>query len=105
MLTTEAEFLTQVLQLATLYRWRTAHFRPGRTATGWRTALQGDAKGWPDVVFVRERIIFAELKRDSRAKATPEQQAWRAALTQAGAEVYVWTPADWSEIERVLVGL
>jgi hypothetical protein len=99
---TEAEFLRQLLQLAALLRWRTCHFRPGRTARDWRTAVQGDGKGWPDIVLVRERIIFAELKRESRAKITREQETWLAALRRAGAEVYLWTPADWPDIERVL---
>jgi hypothetical protein len=50
---TEAEFLAQVLQLAKLCGWLTAHFRPAKTAHGWRTAVQGDGAGWPDLVLLR----------------------------------------------------
>lgn len=98
---TEEEFLQQVLQLARLYRWRTAHFRPARTAAGWRTAVAGDGKGWPDLVLVRDVVIFAELKVAGR-KPTPEQSQWIEALRAAGAQVHLWTPADWPEIEGIL---
>lgn len=98
---TEEQFLREVLALAKECGWRTAHFRPARTARGWRTAVQGDGKGWPDVVMVRERIIFAELKAET-GRLKPAQKAWIETLTQAKQEVYVWKPSDWVEIERVL---
>jgi hypothetical protein len=47
---TEAAFLRQVLDLAKLRGWRTAHFRPAQTSRGWRTAVQGDGAGFPDLV-------------------------------------------------------
>ncbi len=103
---TEAQFTNQVLELAKLRGWRTAHFRPARTATGWRTAVQGDGKGWPDVVLVRRsRMIVAELKRDRKARLTKDQEAWLLALRLVGMgviEVQVWTPEDWGSIEEML---
>lgn len=48
-------------------------------------------------------MIFAECKRQGE-RPTPDQIAWLEVLDEAGAEVYVWRPADWlsGEIERVL---
>jgi len=98
---TEAEFLSQVIQLARLYHWRVSHFRPGRTARGgWRTAVQGDA-GFPDLVLVRERVVMAELKV-GRNKTTPEQDAWLRAFNEAGVLAVVWRPEDWNEIREIL---
>lgn len=99
---TEAAFIRQVIAFARLHGWLTAHFRPARTARGWRTAVQGDGKGFVDLVMVRgHRVVFAELKA-AGGRFTPEQLAWLAALEAAGAEVYQWRPASWPEIERVL---
>jgi hypothetical protein len=99
---TEREFTDQVLRLARLYRWRTAHFRPARTEAGWRTAVSGDGKGFPDLVLVRGmRILVAELKVDKN-NPTPEQSAWLEAFRKTSAEVYLWRPTDWSEIESVI---
>lgn len=100
---TERSFQRKLLQLAKLLGWRSAHFRPARTAQGWRTAVEGDGKGFPDTVLVRgSRLVFAELKRQD-ARTTPEQDAWLEALSRClGVEVHIWRPSDWPEIERVL---
>ena len=93
----EADLLTGVLDLARLLLWRTIHVRPARTAHGWRTAVQGDGTGWPDVVALRaDRVVVAELKAD-RGRLTAEQTAWLAAWTVAGAEVHIWRPADYPD--------
>jgi len=100
----EAAFQRAVLAFANLHGWRTAHFRPGLNRRGqWQTAVQGDGAGFPDLVLVRERVVWAELKSD-RGKVSAEQQEWINALCRAGQEVYVWrpTPGDWEEIEMVL---
>ena len=102
---TEAEFQRQVLQLARINGWRSAHFRPAKTARGWRTPCQGDAKGFPDLVLVKPgrpgRLLFVELKRLG-AWLTGEQKDWIHALEDAGAQVFVWRPSDWPEIEKEL---
>lgn len=53
--------------------------------------------GFPDLVLVRERIIYAELKAE-KGRIRPEQQHWIDRLRAAGADVRVWRPADWQEI-------
>jgi hypothetical protein len=99
---TEEEFLRQVLKLARLCGWRSYHPRPGRTAAGWRTPVQGDGSGFPDVILLRgDRCLVAELKTDSRSP-TPEQRAWLAAFNAAGIVAAVWRPRDWRHIEREL---
>lgn len=99
---TEAAFLEQVIDLAHLLGYRVAHFRPAMTGRGWRTPVQADAAGFPDLVLVgRGRIVVAELKRQAGA-ASPEQLAWLAALTDAGVPAYLWRPADLEQIAEVL---
>jgi hypothetical protein len=90
----EAELLAAILDLARLYAWRIAHFRPARTSHGWRTPMTGDV-GWPDLLMCRgDRIVAAELKSD-RGIVTQDQANWLSALRAGGVETYVWRPADW----------
>src|SRR5690606_26458090 len=99
---TEKEFQAQVIALAQLCGWRVAHFRPARTKDGeWRTPVAADGKGFFDLVLMRDRVIFAELKTD-KGKLTREQHAWREAATMAKAITVVWRPRDWDLIETVL---
>lgn len=99
---TEAQFQAQVLQLARILGWRTAHFRPAQTAHGWRTPVSGDGIGFPDTVLVRgNRLVAAELK-SAAGKVAPEQTAWLEALAAAGIETFVWRPADLDHVAEVL---
>ncbi len=98
----ERAFLRMILDLAHLRHWRAAHFRPARTAKGWRTAVQGFGKGFPDVIALREaRTVVIELKAQ-KGRLTPEQEAWLTAFRATDAEVYVFRPSQWPEIEHVL---
>lgn len=98
----EAEFTAQVIAEAKAQGWLVAHFRPARTAKGWRTAMSGDP-GFPDLVLARRgRVIAAELKRYGQ-KARPEQNAWLDALGGTSrVETWVWWPTDWERIKAVL---
>ena len=99
---TEAVFQRQVLQLARMTGWRSAHFRTSLNARGeYQTAVAGDGTGFPDLVLIRERVLFVELKTDAGAMS-PEQRAWRDALRGAGADWRLWKPRDWPEIEATL---
>ena len=98
---TEVEFQRQVIDLAHLLGWRVAHFRAALTRHGWRTPVQADGAGFPDLCLVRDRVIFAELKA-GRGRLTVDQQAWAAALSAADAEWQLWRPADLDDIARML---
>ena len=87
----EREFQTTVLQLAETLHWRAYHTHDSRRSQ----------PGFPDLVLVRERVIFVELKRDGQ-KPSANQVVWLNDLARAGAEVYLWTPADWQEIASIL---
>lgn len=102
---TEAAFQRQVIALARMTGWKVAAFRPAQNARGeWRTPVQGDGKGWPDLVLVgRGRVLYRELKLDKRYPG-PEQREWGEALLAAGADYAVWRPKDWPIIEATLKG-
>ena len=89
----EKDFLQAVREYARLMGWTDYHT--------WHS-LHSPA-GFPDLVLVRPpRIVFAELKV-GRNRPTPAQQEWLNLLKGCPAvEVYLWTPEDWNEIERVL---
>jgi hypothetical protein len=99
---TEAQFLEQVIDLAHVFGYRVAHFRPAWSGRGYRTPVQGDGAGFPDLILVgRGRVIAAELKRET-TQATPDQLAWLTAFTEAGIATYVWRPRDLERIAEVL---
>lgn len=88
---TEAELDDAVRQLAELYGWMRYHtYRSTRSPAG-----------FPDLVLVRERILYRELKRDD-GKLTVEQQRWGAALMAAGGDFAVWRPRDLDAIASEL---
>lgn len=90
----EDDLLTAVLDLCALLHLRTAHFRPARTARGFRTAVQGDGIGWPDLVIVGpHRVLYRELK-SARGTVSAQQRAWLHALTAAGQDAAVWATQD-----------
>lgn len=102
----EADFQEWVIDAAHKHGWKVAHFRGVRIqradgSTYYQTPVQADGKGFPDLVLVRDRVIFAELKREN-GKPDPNQEAWLAALQVAGANWYVWKPRDRDLILRVL---
>jgi hypothetical protein len=90
-----------VIDAARLFGWRVAHFRPALTKHGWRTPVAADGKGWPDLVLVRERVIYAELKSGS-GRLTPEQEEWITRLRNAGQEVYVWHDTQLEAVVAIL---
>jgi len=99
----EADFTKQVIDLAHAHHWRVAHFRPAMNKKGeWRTAVQGDGAGFPDLILARARtvgrvVIFAELKTET-GNMTDSQIMWYTLLPNC----YLWRPSDYDEIERIL---
>lgn len=80
---TEKQFESQVKHLAKLFGWKYYH----TFLSKWSVT------GFPDCVFVRERVVYAELKSET-GQPTPEQYEWLVTLTEAGQEVYLWRPDD-----------
>lgn len=100
----EKEFQSMVIRLARLRGWLCAAFRPARTARGWRTPVQADGAGWPDLILLRgKEMIAAELKV-GRNDLTPRQRMWLDELVEVlGVKTRVWRPEDWNEIEADLL--
>lgn len=95
---TEDQLLDVVIEAAQIFGWLAAHFRPALTARGWRTPVQGDGAGFPDLLLVHpvmRRVLYVELKSE-RGQLRPDQVRWIASLKDAGERVLVWRPADWT---------
>jgi hypothetical protein len=90
---TETQLQTAVLDRCRVYQLRAVHFRPARTAQGWRTPVQADGAGWPDATIVGSKLIIRELKAQG-AYPTAGQRVWLDALTAAGIDACVWKPVD-----------
>lgn len=87
----EADFQSAVLMLARACGWLCYHTYDSRRSQA----------GFPDLVMVRDRVVYAELK-STNGKATTAQKEWLASLRAVGQEVYEWRPKDWAEIVEVL---
>ena len=87
----EAEWQDVVEQFARLHGWWVWHDNDPRR----------NREGFPDLVLIRERVVWAELKSDT-GKLRPGQQAMIARLSAAAAEVHVWRPGDWSTVQTLL---
>lgn len=105
---TEAEFQAQIVELAERLGWWWMHVEKrlvsrddGRDHYR-ETPTKGPlGKGWPDLVLVRDRVIYVELKA-LRGTLKPEQKTVRDALRDADAEWYRWDPRDFDEAVAVL---
>lgn len=100
----EALFMGQVTDYASMRGWRWMHIQPGLTDRGrYRTPVSGPlGPGWPDLILIRgSKIIAAELKSE-KGKLTALQARVLNDLEEALIEVHVWKPSQWAEIERVL---
>lgn len=90
----EAAAQATIVELARLRGWdRVYHTFDSRRSAG----------GWPDLVLVKRRIVFAEIKRAGE-RPRPDQVGWLDGLAVAGGEVYLWTLDDLEEIGHVLAG-
>mgnify|MGYP001558582372 CR=1 FL=1 len=107
----ERDFLAQVLELAKIYHWRSAHFRHALQREGkYITPVQGDGVGFPDLVLVRlnedgtARLCFLELKREGN-KPSPTQKEWLDMLDKVpGVIAKCVSPSDWDFIVLTLQG-
>jgi hypothetical protein len=90
---TEAQWQRTITDLAETLGWLVYHTYDSRRSE----------PGFPDLVLVRagDRVVFAEIKRET-GRLTDDQAQWWWALERAGAEIYVWRPSDWPQVEQTL---
>lgn len=88
---TEKVWQAQVVEVARTLGWRCYHTFDSRRSQ----------PGFPDLVLVRDRVVFLELKSE-KGKVSAAQQDWLQALADAGAEACVARPSDFDELGRVL---
>lgn len=70
-----------------------------RGRPGWRG--QATDRGLPDLLLVRDEVIWMELKAKG-GKLRPDQEIWIAALRAANSRVYVFDPTQWEELLQCL---
>lgn len=87
----EKEFQARVIAEAESKGWLCYHTHDSRRSQ----------PGFTDLVLVRDRVIFAELKTESGA-LSKAQKEWRDALLRAGADWFCWRPSDWNTLVEVL---
>lgn len=105
----ESQFRAVVVEMASLRGWR-AFFVENSTreivrASGARVRVRNinlGGRGFPDLVLVRERILYRELKREHDTHTPAEQHEWGAAIARAGGDFAIWRPRDWQKIEEEL---
>ena len=83
----EKEFQALVVECAKLRGWRHYHTHDSRRSPS----------GFPDLVLVRDRVLYRELKTE-RGKVSKDQKEWIGALNAARQDAKVWRPKDWNEI-------
>lgn len=91
----EADFATQLVDLANRCGWKHCHVR--RTiGKGRRWTTGTSVKGWPDYYLWHPQAqdsLFVELKAND-GHLSPDQVEVIASLRKAGLEVHVWAPRD-----------
>jgi hypothetical protein len=93
----EQELQATIVEACRVLGYRVAHFRPARTAHGWRTPMSGDV-GFPDLVCARPGRVFALELKAARGRLGPGQQEWLQALDGGLVEARVVRPAELDEL-------
>ncbi len=83
----ETPFMARVLALARPHGWAAYHTHDSRKSV----------PGFPDLVLVREVVLWRELKTNT-GKLTQEQATWLSLLRHAGQDADLWRPRDWDAI-------
>ncbi len=89
---TEKAFMQQIIQLAKLRGYMVFHTHDSRHS----------ASGFPDLILVKGRVLIAAEIKVGKNKPTLAQEIWLRALSDAGVNVFVWTPESWDAIETTL---
>jgi hypothetical protein len=99
---TERDFQRRVMHLAAVTGWTAFHFNDSR-----RQVRPGvfvgdrDSAGFPDLILVHplHGVAFAELKAE-RGRVSDKQREVILKLAAAGAQVFLWRPQHWPQIEH-----
>lgn len=98
---TSAEKLLLAESEDDLTRWVLDYAAP----RGWKCWHDADSRrnraGLPDWIFIRERVVWAELKNETY-KATSAQVEFARALRAAGQQVHLWRPRHKAAVLEVL---
>lgn len=97
----EKQFQEQVITTARQRGWHVVHFNDSRRETKNGLVGDSDARGWPDLTLIRDRVLFRELKKVG-GKLTVAQLEMLERLKGAGEDAGVWTPLDWPAIAEAL---
>lgn len=84
---TEKQFQTQIVMVAKANGWMVYHTYDSRRSE----------PGFPDLVLVRDRVLYREIKTDT-GRVSKAQQEWGDVLTKAGADFAIWRPRDLKSI-------
>ena len=79
---TEKQFQSHLVQYAKNRGWLVYHTYDSRRCE----------PGFPDLVLVREVVLYRELKSE-KGRVTPAQRKWGDALLTAGQDFKIWRPA------------
>jgi hypothetical protein len=103
----EEDFQQQIIDFAHLNGWRVAHFRTVRIqrkdgSVYYATPVQADGEGFPDLVLLKGNLVIVAEIKSEKGKLSDAQRDWLSAWEMTEADVYVWRPQDWDEIEKRL---
>ena len=80
----ESTFQAQIIALAKKLGW----------FVYWTHDSRGSPEGFPDLVLVKDAVLFVELKTDT-GRLSEAQRLWQSRLKKAGCYHDVWRPSTW----------
>jgi hypothetical protein len=91
-----------IIDYAHTLHWSVVHNPAVETKQGWRTALAADAKGFPDLLLFRERVVAIEVKGDGD-RLSDEQTEWSKRMMTANVEWYLIRPQHWPDTVKEIL--
>jgi len=102
---TGSKLQDMIVEAAHPLGYKAAHFRGGLRKDGsYRTPVQYDAKGFPDLILVKGTLGIAFECKAEDEKVSAAQDEWIRWWREVGFIAYVVRPSDWDEIVKILMG-
>lgn len=103
----EGELQDEVIEVLQMRGYKVAHFRAAQTTQGWRTPVEADGAGFPDLIAVRTNpaphLLVIELKSETGTVSEAQNQ-WLTAFTRVpGAQVLLLRPSSWRDAIKWLI--